>query len=362
MFKLLTPLIILLVVTASLLILEERKTFDVSTLVQIDPLPHTETLIQQKKYVEAEEYLNYFIAYDYVKKNPKSSELLAQIQATRNSLEYKKDKVLQGIMQGRSDDDIGRASAIASDFLVIGDIRDLIIQGMHYNNNEEVDELILALSSLGLLATLSTVYSLGATAPLKGTISVLKYGKRMKKIPLWLQTKLFKQIERAKETKSLKEIQTLIEPIQQLKQKVGLNQTLHLLSKSRNLNELKSFNKFATRFGTKSQVLLKSTNNTALKQMQKMPNVSTKNFLYASTYGEQGLKGIEKLGVNKFMKRVGVSSNLAKTTYKGNLDSLFNALLRHIPNSLLYFISFFGLFYFIRKFLKFSTTIRSIIT
>lgn len=350
MFKLLTPIVILLLLIFSLFILKEKKTFDVSPLVQIDPLPHTKELIKQEKYVEAQEYLAYFMDYDYVKNNPKASELIEAIETKRNSFTYKRDKFFEGIVKGNSDEDIGRASAIASDFLVIGDIRDLSIEGMHYANDEKVDKLMLSLSSLGLLATATTVYSLGATAPIKGTISVLKYGKRINKVPLWLQTKLIKQIELAKKTKSLKEVQHLLAPIEKLYNKVGLNQALNILSKSRNLKELTSFGKFTTRFGNKSQVLLSTTNNTALKYMQKMPNVSRKNFLYASTYGEQGLKGLHKLGASKFMKRVGLTSNLAKTTYKGNFNSLFNALIKNIPNSLLYAMSLFGFLYFARKF------------
>lgn len=354
MFKVLTPLIILLLVITSLLILEERRTFDVSTLVQIDPIPHTEELIKQEKYVEAQEYLAYFIGYEYVKKNPEASRLLQAIQTKRNSFDYKKDKFFQGILEGKSDENIGRAAAIASDFLVIGDIRDLSMEGAHYVNGEEVDKLLLSLSTLGLLATATTVYSLGATAPLKSSISLLKYAKRANKIPSWLQTRLIKQIEVAKKTKSLKNVEHLLAPLQKLYDKVGLNKALHLLNKSRNLKELNALTKLATRFGKKSQVLLKSTNTSALKYMKEMPNVSTKNFLYASTYGERGLKGIQKLGANKFMKRVGFGSNLAKTTYKGNLNALFNALLKNISNSLLYAITFFGLFYFVWKFFTVS--------
>jgi hypothetical protein len=345
---------ILLLTITSLFILEERKTFDVSTLVQIDPIPHTKELIKQEKYLEAKEYLSYFIEYDYVKKNPKSASLLHAIQLKRDSFSYKRDKFIEGIVEGNSDEDIGRASAIASDFLVIGDIRDLTREGIHYANDEKVDKLMLSLSTLGLLATASTVYSLGAAAPIKGSISFLKYGKRINKIPLWLQTRLIKQIELAKKTKSLKKVQDLLAPIEKLYKKVGLNQTLNLLSKSRNIKELTLLSKFTTRFGKKSQVLLNSTNNTALKYTQKMPNISKKHFLYASTYGEQGLKGMHKLGAVKFMKRVGFTSNLAKTTYKGNFNSLFNALLKNIPNNILYAISFFGLFYFVWKFFSFS--------
>ena len=192
MFKIFTPFIILLLVMGSLFTLKEKQAFELSPLIQIDPLPHVKKLIKQKKYVEAHEYLSYFIEYDYVKSNPESSQLMQKIQMIRNSFEYKKEKFIQGIVQGSSDEDIGRASAIASDFLVIGDIRDLAIEGMHYSNDEKVDKLMLSLSTLGLLATASTVYSLGASAPIKGSISLLKYGKRLNKIPTWLQKRLIK--------------------------------------------------------------------------------------------------------------------------------------------------------------------------
>jgi len=212
----LTSLIILLFVIASLLILDERKTFDVSTLVQVDPIPHTKELIEQKKYVEAQEYLNYFIEYDYVKENPQANELLISIKKQRSLDSYKTSKILEGIVQGKSDESIGQTSAFLSDFLIIGDIRDLTIEGIHYLNGTEVDNLMVSLSSLGLLATASQVYTRGKTTPIKDSILLLKYGKRSNKIPLWLQTKLIKQIKLAKNTKSLKKIQELLAPLEQL--------------------------------------------------------------------------------------------------------------------------------------------------
>jgi len=348
MFKLFTPLIILLLVSLSLSILKERHVFDARTLVQIDPIPHTKELISHKKYAEAKEYLEYFLQFDYVKNNPESHTLMKNIEQTRNSLSYKTDKVYEGIVLGKSDENIGRAAAIASDFLVVGDIRDLTIEGMNYANDKKVDEFIVALSSLGLLATASTVYTLGATTPIKGSISVLKYGKRANKIPYWLQKSLITHIEMAKKTKSLDKVQNLLTPIQQLYKKVGLNQTLLLLSKTRNIKDLHRFNKFTNRFKQNSKMFLTLTNNKAIYYTQKMTKTSSRNLLYASTYGENGLKGMYKLGENKFLKRVGFGANFTKTAYKGNL----NALLDAIPNKLLFAISFLGLFYFILKFYK----------
>ena len=352
MLKIFTPIIIFLLLISSLLILEERKTFDYSTLVHINPIPHTQKLINVKKYVEAEEYLTFFMEQKYIQENPKAQKLLKLIQTKRSSYSYKTGKFVEGIIKGGSDEEIGRASAIASDFLVIGDIRDLSIEGVHYANDEKVDNLIVALSSLGLLATATTIYSAGATAPIKISISLLKYGKRVNKIPSWFQSELIKYVKTAKETKSLDKINTLLEPIHKLYNKVGLNQTLHMLKISKNTKELTALANFGSRFGKKSQVLLQTTNNKAIKYAMAMPKVSKKNFLFASTYGERGLKGLSKLGENKFMKRVGFNSHFAKTAYKGNLNSLFNTLLRNIPNTALFGMVFLGLGYFILKFFK----------
>ena len=350
MLKLFTPIFILLLVVASLLLLQERKTFDYTTLVHIDPIPHTERLVVEKKYAQAEEYLSFFMEEPYVKENPKSKLLLDRIQEKRASYRYKTEKFFEGIVKGRSDEDIGRASAIASDFLVIGDVRDLSIQGVNYANGKKVDNLIVALSSLGLLASATTLYSAGATAPIKTSISVLKYGKKANKIPLWLQEKIIKYAKVAQETKSLNKINTLLQPISKMYRKVGLNQTLNLLKISKNSKELLALANFSSRFGKKTPILLLNTNNRAVHYATSMPQVSAKNFVHASTYGESGLKGLKKLGEVKFMKRVGFYSNLSKTTYKGNLNSFLNYLLKNIPNSLLYTVVFLGLFYFSSKF------------
>jgi len=209
---------------------------------------------------------------------------------------------------------------------------------------------MVALSSLGLITTASTVYTLGATTPIKTSISLLKYGKRVNKLPSWLSNKLVEQAKMAKDLNSIKSIQTLLEPIYQLYNKIGLTQTLNLLKNTKNFQDLKSLITFSSRFGKKSHILLQSTHNTALNYAKELPNINAKDFIYASTYGENGLRGLKKMGQNKFMKRVGFYSNLTKTTYKGNLNSLFNYLLKTISSKILFGIAFLGLFYFIWKF------------
>jgi len=343
-------MILLLLMTLSLLLLQERKLFDVRTLVQIDPIPHTIELIEKKKYAKAEEYLGYFMEYSYVYDKPKSKKILQEIRAKRESYAYQSDKFMEGLLKGKSDEDIGQASAIASDFLIIGDIRDLSIEGSRYYNDKEVDKVVIALSSLGLMTSISTVYTLGATAPLKTSISVLKYAKRANKIPTWLSNQLLKEANIAKNSYSVKHIEKLLKPIYTLYKKIGLTQTLELLQNTKSLNELKSMMNLSSKFGKKTSTLIQITNHKLLSYHKNLQNISPKNILYASTYGENGLKGISKMGEKKFILRMGNRVNLLKTGYKGNLNALFNYLLQHIPSWLLFSISFLGLLYFIKEF------------
>ncbi len=340
---------VLLIVALALLLLQERQTFDTRSLVHIDPTPHTQELIDAKKYVDADEYLRYFMQYDYVKNNPLAQKQMAYIQKIRSSNEYQTDKIIEGVLEGKSDEMMGQFSAILSDFLVIGDIRDLAIQGKHYLSNEKVDNIIVALSGIGLVASASTIYSFGATTPVKGTISFLKYGKRLNKLPPWLNKALLRESKIVQETKSLDSINKLFTPITKLYEKVGFKATLDLLQQSKNLDHLKRILKFSTRFGKETPTLLRITNNQAIHYAKTMPNIDKKTFLYASTYGEKGIKGLEKLGKTKFLTRSKNIANLSKTTYKGNLDTLFNYLLKTIPNAVLFGIIFLGAFYFVRK-------------
>jgi hypothetical protein len=347
LFRLLTPIVVLLFVSLSLFLLEERKTFDIRTLAQIDPLPKTESLIKAKKYADAHEYLSYFMGYEYVNQNPKAIALLKEIEQVRASYAYKKDKFFEGVTSGQSDEEIGKLSAIISDFLIIGDIRDLSIAGANYANGKEVDKTIVALSSLGLLASASTLYTLGSTAPLKSSISVLKFGKRAGKIPPWLNRKIIKHAKVATETKSISKIQKLLDPIYKLYEKVGLNSTLNLIRRTKNIGELKGMVKLSNKFGKKSNILVQTTGVKSLKQL---PNAPKESVLYASTYGSRGIKAMKKMGQSKFMSRIKLTANLTKTGYKGNLDTLLTKLLNIVPTKVLFGIAFLGLFYFVFKF------------
>lgn len=60
-----------------------------------------------------------------------------------------------GALSGRGDSLESLIGAVAADFFIVGDIRDLVIQGGRYVLDGETDEVILILSGVGLATTLA---------------------------------------------------------------------------------------------------------------------------------------------------------------------------------------------------------------
>src|SRR5207253_4444095 len=83
-------------------------------------------------------------------------ELLTEETAIRNeqeSLLRKGKELLRGALVGEGNSLESLIGAVAADMFVVGDVRDLVIQGGRLAVDGESDELILALSAVGVLTT-----------------------------------------------------------------------------------------------------------------------------------------------------------------------------------------------------------------
>ena len=80
----------------------------------------------------------------------------------------------KGFVNGKSTNMAGVAGAVAADFTVIGDARDLKGEYTKFQKGDDVNELIVILSGTGIGLTVLTVATLGGAAPAKVGASVLK--------------------------------------------------------------------------------------------------------------------------------------------------------------------------------------------
>ncbi len=335
MLRLLYKITLLFLLGLSTTILYQKNTYAYHTLVHIDPIPHSKELIANNKYVDADEYLNYFMAFEYMKENEEAKALQESIAKKRNSISYLSGKVAEGFRTGTSDELLGQVSAIGSDFLLIGDLRDLALEGTHYYKDEEVDEILVALSTVGLVASASTFFTLGSSAVAKSGVSVLKLAQKSKGIPSWLSKYLEREAKHIRKTKDISSIKPLLKTIGTLRKDVGLKDTLKLLSHTQDFKELKGMSKLAKRYGNKTTTLLKLSNKKILTQVKQLSKVDTKTITLASSYGSSGFVHLIKGGEKKFIKTTKRLKAYAKVGYKGEIWKVFMWLMKYLSDTLL---------------------------
>jgi len=84
----------------------------------------------------------------------------------------------QGLIIGEPEDFAGLAGTALGDLFVFGDVRDAIREGSRMASGEPADELVLGLAGVGIAVTAGTYASLGAGAPARVGLSVLKVARK----------------------------------------------------------------------------------------------------------------------------------------------------------------------------------------
>ncbi|MGU3495346.1 hypothetical protein ACLBXM_14985 [Xanthobacteraceae bacterium A53D] len=112
---------------------------------------------------------------------PLPADLVARVRAAvaaANSTYAQMRSFGAGFLTGQPEDLPGFAGAAVGDFMVWGDIRDASREGWKLARGEEADELILGLSTVGLALTAGTYVTVGASAPVKAGVSLVKAARR----------------------------------------------------------------------------------------------------------------------------------------------------------------------------------------
>lgn len=302
----------------------------VLALTRTDPLPRTRELVAQERYAEAAQYLDYFMAYGYVRGDPAAQHLAREIAARRESLAYQAGKAAEGVWSGQSDEAVGQAAGVISDFLVIGDLRDLARQGWLYAQGEETDPVLIALASLGVAATAvqaggaaAAAPSGGATAPAvaaaataKSGLSALKWLRRANALPGWLGEMLMRAAARLRQPRRLSEMAHEL---------AGLKGTLADVSA---LAATPGGARLARAHGARAAVLQDITGAPLAESLALTERMGPAAVQRAATYGRQGLRALNEMGAARFAK---YSARAAKVAYKGQALRLAARWLVTLP-------------------------------
>ncbi len=247
---------------------------------------------------------------------------------------------------------VGQAAGVITDFFVIGDLRDLAQQGSHWYQDEEVDEVLTALATLGVaastaqaLSTVATVGTGGAAAPTlagstaaKGGVVLLKAARKAGKLPAWLVKAIRESAETLMKTRKFDGVRDLLTDVYSVaKVRGGIN----LLDKTADVASLKRLAKVADTFGDHTATLYRVGGQVFLDTAQQANRLGVATIKAAATYGQEGLRLLDKIGAINFVKYTARGS---KMLYKGDILDLLARMLAALPAWVLYLFVGFGAF------------------
>ena len=152
--------------------------------------------------------------YDYVQNNPEASALYETLKKKRKSWLFRATEGGKGIIIGKGVCPEATLTATVTDFLLIGDVRDLtwgLVNKYYYK--EDTDDFTTALAGVGVLLWGATVVTMpvppvsGGAVASKSSVVVLKLGNKMGKLSKSLKTSLVKVLSKTTRNRKLKALQ-----------------------------------------------------------------------------------------------------------------------------------------------------------
>jgi len=355
--KLAGYLLLVLVFAGSLYVLVQAHELNLlaqfQALQRVDPIPKARQLANAGEYCEALEHLDYFRQYDYVRENREVSKLYAEIKAKREAYLFVLSDVWSGIWKGKGACMESLVSATVTDFLVVGDVRDLVWGAVNKYYGRESDNFTMALAGIGVLLTGVTVVATpttgGTAAPAgisaKVSVSLLKLAKRMGKLPRSLQKSLLALFRQCKRIGSLRPLAPVSRSIYKISRVKGLKirDFLTIMSRSRNIKDIKFMERVARAYGKQTGKFLKLGGQAPIKVLHKFGKSKgiTKAVDVALEYGPRGTRLLEKTGPSKFLKYVKIakySTRATRSIWKHRLPALLAEFMKLLPQWITYLV------------------------
>ena len=110
-------------------------------------------LLEEEKLAEAALISHFIIQRPDLGSQAEAEAILNQSNAQNSNRWRRTQRLLEGAITGEARDLESLAGAVALDLFLLGDLRDLAIQGWRSINGEETDSLILTLATLGVLTS-----------------------------------------------------------------------------------------------------------------------------------------------------------------------------------------------------------------
>ncbi len=255
---------------------------------QVGRAINEDRLEDARLYLAIGERYGYPLHYDYY--NQYIQERDTQLRKIKKGI----GNFSSGFLTGKGSDAAGISGAMASDFTVIGDVRDLYGQYQIYDAGGEVNQLIVGLAGVGIGLTAVTYGSAGTASFAKAGTSLFKLAAktgrlttRFSKELLRLSGKVFdwklfrqnirqssnltdirKIAQKSFHPAALQPLQRLAKNVDMIRRNTSLTDTLHMLRYVENSDDLRRLEKFTQQHRHLSRGLLSLVGRAALRSVR----------------------------------------------------------------------------------------------
>ena len=226
-----------------------------------------------------------------------------------------------GFIMGNSASSEGMAGTIVSDFLVVGDIRDLGKQGYNAATGQEVDKTVSALSALGVATSIAAAVPQPGEPAIAGAdagISLLKALRKVNALTSRFAAEAFDLAKEAVKARKLGRFGDLVGNLDELTKHTPPGTLGAVMKKVESLDDLKVISKWSKQAPNETVVLLESGGGAWLKA-NSLGNKKT-----LGTALRKGTKGIAN--VRPYLRGT-------KFLYRGRLQELRDWLIDVLMNS-----------------------------
>ncbi len=180
---------------------------------------------------------------------PRLAEQVAAAKRETERASHKLASFARGFITGQPDDFASAAGMATGDLFVFGDVRDVVREGSRMARGRETDTLVLALAGAGIAVTAGTYASLGAAAPARVGLSLVKAARRTGRIG--------EPLVRAIRAEKTEGIVKLAGDLGRTRSKAGTRAALDALKVSDSPKDLAKFARLAEAKGTRTRAIMK---------------------------------------------------------------------------------------------------------
>jgi hypothetical protein len=193
--------------------------------------------------------------------DPALADKVKQASAKESTFASKAGRFVHGLWTGEPTDLASLAGTAAGDLFVFGDIRDAAREGTRYLAGQKFDPWILGLAGVGIGITAATYATLGASAPVRVGLSLVKAARRTGRLNPVLAARAAREVVKVEEAGGLVE---LAGNVGRVETKAGTQAALDSLAIAERPEDVSRLARLAAAKGGKTRAIIKLLGRAAI--------------------------------------------------------------------------------------------------